>query len=69
MRTLVLNNVEIVLFRNLRAEAERNGRSIEEEHYTILSEVLGKKRWRTLAEALYHMPKGEDNHGEFDRIQ
>lgn len=50
MTTLTLPNVDDVVYQQLCDEAERNGRTIEEEHYAILVDVLGNLRKRTREE-------------------
>lgn len=68
MTELLLTGVDEVIVDALKKRAQKNRRTIEQEHLLILQEALGGTDRITLAEALLKIPEISDP-SVFDRKQ
>ena len=68
MATLLVRNVDDSVAAALREQAQRHGRSVEEEHRQILRQALQRPRKQSFLEVLAEMPNVGDDE-DFARLQ
>ncbi|CAG9171134.1 hypothetical protein [Cupriavidus pampae] len=69
MKTLVLEDVDIKLFRRIRNDAEDRELTTEQRHYELVSSMLNGTRHRSLIDALRADPLIEpEQEREWDEI-